>query len=62
MDRKNELDFIGNNTGEYLQAVGKTLEQRLESIRLTDEQEMEIVKDKTVKTIRDKGLSLLCKT
>ncbi|MEH7299373.1 hypothetical protein [Neobacillus drentensis] len=58
MDRKNELAFIASNTNTFLQASGKTLEKRLEEIALTDQEENEIVKDRTIKTIRDKGLSL----
>ncbi|WP_298899779.1 hypothetical protein [uncultured Psychroserpens sp.] len=43
---------------EYFDHQSKSLEERLEDVKLTEEQENEIVADKTVKTIREKTLGL----
>ncbi|WP_210608029.1 hypothetical protein [Priestia flexa] len=59
MDKKDELVYIAENTGDYLQVAGKTLDTRLEEIKLSNKEEKEIIKEKTLRTVRDKGLSLL---
>ena len=59
MDKKQELEFIGKNTEQYLQIEKRTLDARLEKIDLSQAEQKEIVKGETIKNIRDKGLSLL---
>lgn len=59
MDKKQELEFIGKNTNQYLQIEKRTLDSRLERIDLSSDEQKEIVKGETIKKITDKGLSLL---
>lgn len=58
MDKKNELIYIAQNPSGYLKTMGKTLESRLEEIKLTNQEEKDIIKEKTLQTVRDKGLAL----
>ncbi|PHD98786.1 hypothetical protein [Bacillus wiedmannii] len=58
MDKKTELMNIAQYPSEYLNVMGKSLEARLEETNVSD-QAKEIVKENTVKTIRNVGLSLL---
>ena len=48
--------FIITEPELYLQAQSKTLDQRLSKITISKEQEQDIIKNKTIKTIRDKIL------
>lgn len=50
--------FIISNPDTYLETQGKSLQERLNSVSILPEQEREIVRDSTVKTIRDKLLGL----
>jgi uncharacterized protein YqfB (UPF0267 family) len=61
MDKKEQLIYIAQNTGNYLDIQGRTLEKRLEEINLTESFEEQIVQDRALKTVRDKGLSLFGK-
>lgn len=58
MDKKTELMNIAQYPSEYLNAMGKTLEARLQETEIED-QKQEIIKEKGLKAIRDTGLSLL---
>lgn len=58
MDKKTELMNIAQYPSEYLNAMGKTLEVRLQEMEIKD-REQEIIKEKGLKTIRNTGLSLL---
>lgn len=58
MKRRDELEFIAKNAGaDYLQVLGKTLDDRLENITLDKKQENEIKKDRVIDVVKDKGLS-----
>lgn len=59
MDKRQELDFIGKNAGQYLDIVGKDLESRIEEVNLSSTERKEIRKGETIKSIKDKGLALL---
>ncbi|WP_010652038.1 hypothetical protein [Oceanobacillus massiliensis] len=60
MDRKDELKFIAKNAGaDYLQVSGRTLDDRLEKITLSEQDENQIIREQGLKVTRDKGLSLL---
>lgn len=59
MDKKKELMYIAENSPRYLQAMGKTLDERFEKIKLDENKENDIMKEQGIKVLRDKGLSLL---
>lgn len=59
MDKRQELDFIGKNAGQYLDIVGKDLESRIEEVNLSSTERKEIRKGETIKSIKDKGLAIL---
>lgn len=44
VDKRDELDFIGKNAGQYLEVVGKDLESRIEKINLSSTERKEILK------------------
>lgn len=53
-----EVENILRYPENYLQNEGKTLDSRLNEIKINNQQEKQIIKDKTIKTVRDKSLSL----
>src|SRR3954453_11112778 len=59
MDRKQELDFIARDPGQYLETQGQSLEKRLEQINLSGDEQKQILKENVKKTGREKALSLL---
>lgn len=58
MDKKSELIFIAENTDKYLETIGTTLDERIEKIKLSDQQQADILKEQSLKVVLDKGLSL----
>lgn len=50
MDKNN---YIIDQSEDYLKIQGKSLEERLEEINISQDQENEILSNKTIKTIRD---------
>ncbi|MED4726979.1 hypothetical protein P9597_02290 [Aneurinibacillus migulanus] len=55
---KDKLIYIAKNTSNYLETSSKTLDSRLEKVKITEEEKEDIVAEKTIKTVLDKGLSL----
>ncbi|WP_163579985.1 hypothetical protein [Gracilibacillus saliphilus] len=56
---KEKSKFIATNTDNYLYVQGQSLEKSLDKIRIDSEEENEIVKYKTIGTIRYKALGLM---
>ncbi|MGE1103396.1 hypothetical protein [Peribacillus simplex] len=58
IEKKQQLTYIAKNPTGYLQVQGKSLETRLEKIKLDDERKNEIIAEKSLKTVVEKGLGL----
>ncbi|MBS4207502.1 hypothetical protein [Bacillus sp. FJAT-50079] len=58
MERDQELIYIAKNTESYLHVKSKSLDQRLQQTELSQQELDEIKREKGLKTLRNKGLSL----
>lgn len=59
MNRQEELMYVSKHPENYLNVQVRTLDQRLESVKLTEEEARQISTSNTKKVIKDKGISFL---